>query len=304
MRTGRGEDPRSSERLDAWLAESAAWAEGELRRWLLAEGQAPAGSLQEAMAYAALGGGKRVRPALVRMCCAVLGGSDADCAPAAAAVELVHAYSLVHDDLPCMDDDDLRRGRPTCHRVFGEALAVLAGDALQAKAFEALSSADPQRAREWTRALARAAGAAGMVGGQALDMTLPGRAPDPDSVRTMHALKTAALFGAAAEMGALAAGAYGARCAAARRFGAALGRLFQALDDVLDVTGDARTLGKTPGKDARQEKATLVAALGLEGAHAEARSLVCEARQAALELGLREDHLAFEWIERLGRRQA
>jgi geranylgeranyl pyrophosphate synthase len=238
------------------------------------------------------------------LCCSGLGGRDDDCAPAAAAVELVHAYSLVHDDLPCMDDDDLRRGRPTCHRVYGDAMAVLAGDALQAKAFEALASADPERARAWTRVLARAAGAAGMVGGQALDMTLPGGSPDAEGVRAMHARKTGALFAAAAEMGAIAADAPAARRAAAQRFGAALGRLFQAVDDVLDVVGDAGTLGKTPGKDAAHEKASLVAALGLEGARAEADALVEAARLAALDLRLEHDHLALGWVERLARRRS
>jgi geranylgeranyl pyrophosphate synthase len=245
-----------------------------------------------------------MRPALVRLCCAALGGSDDDCAPAAAAVELVHAYSLVHDDLPCMDDDDLRRGRPTCHRVYGDAMAVLAGDALQAKAFEALASGPPDRARAWARVLSRAAGAAGMVGGQALDMTLPGGAPDAASVRAMHARKTGALFAAAGEMGAIAAGADPTAREAARCFGAALGRLFQAVDDVLDVTGDARTLGKTPGKDAAHQKASLVAALGLEGARSEVAQLESAARQAAVELGLGEGSLALEWIERLGRRRS
>jgi geranylgeranyl pyrophosphate synthase len=290
--------------LDAWLGETASWVEELLRRWLRESDDGAAGPLHEAMAYAALGGGKRLRPALVRLCCAALGGSDEACAPAAAAVELVHAYSLVHDDLPCMDDDDLRRGRPTCHRVFGEAMAVLAGDALQAKAFEALASADPARAQAWTRVLARAAGAAGMVGGQALDMTLPGTAPDAESVRAMHARKTGALFCAAAEMGAIAAAADPPRREAARRFGAALGRLFQAVDDVLDVTGDARTLGKTPGKDAAHEKASLVAARGLEGARAEVADLVEAARGAALDLGLAPGHLALEWVGRLGRRRS
>jgi len=294
----------STEGLDAWLAESAGWVEGELRRWLREADDGPAGPLHEAMAYAVLGGGKRLRPALVRLCCRALGGSDADCAPAAAAVELVHAYSLVHDDLPCMDDDDLRRGRPTCHMVFGEAMAVLAADALQAKAFEALASGPEGRARAWTRVLARAGGAAGMVGGQALDMTLSGPAAAVDAVRAMHARKTGALFAAAAEMGAIAAGVDAGRCAASRRFGAALGALFQAVDDVLDVTGDAGTLGKTPGKDARHQKASLVAALGLEGARAEAGRRQDEARRAALELGLEGDPVALGWIERLGRRRS
>jgi len=289
--------------LETWLRETAAWVEAELRAQLSEPDGAGGTSLAEAMAYAVLGGGKRLRPAIVRLCCTALGGRDEDCAPAAAALELVHAYSLVHDDLPCMDDDDLRRGRPTCHKVFGEAMAVLAGDALQAKAFELLARGQGERAREWTRVLARAAGVDGMVGGQALDMTLPGQSPRVDEVQAMHALKTGALFAAAAEMGAIAALADGDRREAARRFGAALGGLFQAVDDVLDVTGDAQTLGKTPGKDARHEKATLVAALGLEGARGEVERLEARARQAALDLGLAGEHLGPRLIERLARRR-
>jgi geranylgeranyl pyrophosphate synthase len=290
--------------LEAWLAAGRAWIEGELERWLASSDDGTPEGLLSAMRYAVLGGGKRLRPALVRLCCEALGGSGSECAPAAVAVELIHAYSLVHDDLPCMDDDDLRRGRPTCHKVFGEAMAVLAADALQAKAFEVVASAEDRRARESTRALARAAGAAGMVGGQALDMTLSAGALKPESVRDMHARKTGALFACAAELGAIAAGADGERRRTARRLGAALGSLFQAVDDVLDVTGDARTLGKTPGKDARSGKATLVAALGLEGARAEVRARAAESEAAARALGLQDGHLAFLWIERLATRRS
>src|SRR5262245_17109509 len=189
--------------LETWLAAGRAWIEGELERWLASSDDGTPEGLLSAMRYAVLGGGKRLRPALVRLCCDALGGSDAECAPAAVAVELIHAYSLVHDDLPCMDDDDLRRGRPTCHKVFGEAMAVLAADALQAEAFEVLASADDRRARESTRALARAAGAVGMVGGQALDMTLSAGALEAEKVRDMHARKTGALFACAAELGAI-----------------------------------------------------------------------------------------------------
>jgi geranylgeranyl pyrophosphate synthase len=300
----QGEALTRADPLETWLARTRAWIEAELERWLADPGDGTPEGLLAAMRYAVLGGGKRLRPALVRLCCEALGGSDAECAPAAAAIELIHAYSLVHDDLPCMDDDDLRRGRPTCHKVFGEAMAVLAADALQAKAFEVLASADDRRAREGTRALARAAGAAGMVGGQALDMTLLADAPDPGGVRDMHARKTGALFACAAELGAIAAGAEGERRRAARRIGAALGSLFQAVDDVLDVVGDARTLGKTPGKDARSGKATLVAALGLEGAQSEVRTRAAESEAAARALGLAEGHLAYLWIERLATRRS
>ena len=296
-----GEPGHSS--LDCWLEETRAWAEALLRR-SLPDAEAPGDRLVEAMRYSALGGGKRLRPGLVRLTCTWMGGADADCELPAVAVELVHVYSLIHDDLPCMDDDDLRRGRPSNHRVFGEALAVLAGDALQTRAFEILAGGPPERAVPWIRILARAAGAAGMVGGQVGDMTLEGAEPDPEGVRSMHARKTAALLAAAAEMGAVAGGADEASRATIAEWGRHLGLLFQATDDLLDVTGDAATLGKTPGKDARNGKATLVAALGLGGARAEAELHAAAARAAAERLGAGAGHPAQLLAEKVLRRSS
>ena len=291
----------SAESLRSWLAETRAWADRELEG-AFAELTGTPGSLLEGLRYAVFGGGKRLRPALVRTVCRELGGDDEGAAAPAVAIEWVHTYSLVHDDLPCMDDDDLRRGRPTCHKAFGEAVAVLVGDGLQAAAFEVLASRGGARAAEMAAALARAAGPAGMVGGQALDLEGTGREVGLEDVRRTHRMKTAALFAGAAELGAIAAGAERDRCARAGRFGEALGLCFQAVDDVLDVTGDAATLGKTPGKDAAGDKPTLVAALGLEAARAEAARLAEAARTRAREAGFGEESLVAALVERvLGR---
>jgi len=258
------------------LEDTRAWIERLLQRELAGLEAPP--RLVEAMRYALLGTGKRLRPALLRLVCAHFGGRDEAAELPAVAVEFVHTYSLVHDDLPCMDDDDLRRGRPTCHKVFGEALAVLAGDALLTDAFALLARIP--RGAEHVAALARAAGAEGMVGGQVLDL-------DPGSAlaEEIHRRKTAALLGAAAEMGALCAAQADEAAARARQFGIALGRAFQATDDILDVTGTSASLGKTPGKDQRAAKPTLVAALGLEGARSRARELAAAAKLAAQGLG-------------------
>jgi farnesyl diphosphate synthase len=319
-------------RIEAWLADSHLWADAELDR-LLPAADEPTGRLEEAMRYAVFGGGKRLRPALVRLIAAHHGASDAACASAAAAIECVHTYSLVHDDLPCMDDDDLRRGRATVHVAFGEALAVLVGDALLTHAFGLLARAG-EHAGDLALCLATAAGSSGMVAGQALDLDAQAdesgvpAAATRAGVERVHGLKTAALFGAACEMGAIVAGA-GARERgastresgastrerggstrardAARAYGVALGHCFQAIDDILDVTGDAATLGKTPGKDARSAKPTLVAALGLDGARAEARRLAEVARAAAVALGPGRGHadgLAAELVQHLLARRA
>jgi geranylgeranyl pyrophosphate synthase len=265
------------------LEEGRRWAEALLAAALPAEGEAPT-RLHAAMRYALLGGGKRLRPALVRLVCLELGGHEDAAAAPAIALELVHTYSLVHDDLPAMDDDALRRGRPTVHVAFDEGTAILVGDALLTLAFEVLGG--DVHAREHTRVLARAAGARGMVGGQALDLSLEAKgAGAQDAIADVHRRKTAALFSAAAEMGAIAAASSPAARADAAAFGETLGSLFQAVDDLLDVTGDARTLGKTPGKDAVLARPTLVRALGLAGAEARARALADAARERAHALG-------------------
>jgi len=291
--------------IEAWLEETRSWAEARLETCLAGLDPGPPG-LDEALRYALLAGGKRLRPALVRMVCAQFGGSDEQAGPAAAAIEMVHTYSLVHDDLPCMDDDDLRRGRPTCHKVYGEAVAVLVGDALLTAAFECLGALDDARCGESIRILARAAGAAGMVGGQALDLAGSGDGIDLQGVRRIHRMKTAALIAAACELGVIAAlgqiESTDSRRVAMRGYGEALGLLFQAVDDVLDVTADAAVLGKTPGKDAEADKPTLVAALGLDGARSACDELAQRARDCAREAGCREGDLALDLVERILKR--
>jgi len=222
------------------------------------------------MRYASLGGGKRMRPLLVYACGLSCGASEHALDHAAAAVEFIHAYSLVHDDLPAMDDDSLRRGRPTVHIAFDEATAILAGDALQTLAFEALAQAplDAAIRVELLATLARASGAAGMCGGQALDLAVTGGEQGLDQLKRMHALKTGALIRAAVRMGALCAGADAATLATLDAYASALGLAFQIRDDLLDVEGSAEAIGKTPGKDAEQGKPTYPALLGVEGARA------------------------------------
>jgi geranylgeranyl pyrophosphate synthase len=259
----------------AWLDGARVWAEEQLELFCPPADTHPA-RLHAAMRHALLGGGKRIRPALVLALCEGAGGSPADAARAAAAVEIAHTYSLVHDDLPAMDDDDLRRGQPTVHVVWGEATAILVGDALQALAFEVLA-----QARHGARAvgvLARALGSVGMVGGQELDLAPDTRLAGAEGIVDVHHKKTAALFGACAELGVLAADGGQREQSLAREFGVELGLAFQAIDDVLDVTGDAHSLGKTPGKDARLERDSLATWLGLDGARAHAEHLARTAR--------------------------
>ena len=288
--------------LAAWIQDNQAWTEEHLSQALDASDLGP-DRHAEALVYALMAGGKRLRPALVRLVCSELGGPDEAAAAPAVALEMIHTYSLVHDDLPCMDDDDLRRGRPTCHVVFGEAQAVLVGDGLQALAFEVLGRSGHPSTAAMVKVLARASGPGGMVGGQALDLAAESGA-GAEAVRAIHALKTAALIAAAAELGALAAQAPPAIRAAMRAYGEALGLCFQAVDDVLDVTGDAASLGKTPGKDAKDEKATLVDALGLAGARAEAARHAETARSEAARAGVRSGSLLLELVDHFLARQA
>ncbi len=254
--------------------------------------------LHEAMRYAVLGGGKRVRPLLAYAAAAVgRRGSDVDRVDASAAdriadsvalaVEYVHAYSLIHDDLPCMDDDVLRRGKPTVHVAFDEATAMLAGDALQAEAFKVLADAPlaPAARAELMSMLAHASGTEGMCGGQAIDLAAVGRVLTIDELEQMHRMKTGALLAASVRMGAAVAGVDAATATALAAYGRALGLAFQIVDDVLDVEGDAATLGKTAGKDARQAKPTYVSVLGLDAAKAKAAALHGEAQAALAPLG-------------------
>ena len=228
--------------------------------------------LHQAMRHAVLGGGKRLRPLLVYAAGAAVGADETLLDAPAVAVELVHAFSLVHDDLPAMDDDALRRGRPTVHVAFDEATAILAGDALQALAFSVL--AEETRAPAglrvvWLATLAEASGVRGMCGGQALDMAATGQRLELHELETLHALKTGALIRAAVRMGALAGNAEARTLAQLDDYAAALGLAFQIRDDILDVEGDSAQLGKTAGKDQAQEKSTYPALLGMDGARAE-----------------------------------
>lgn len=233
--------------------------------------------LAEAMRYAALGGGKRLRPFLVLESARLCGLADEAALNAAAALECVHCYSLVHDDLPAMDDDDLRRGRPTVHKAFDEATAILAGDALLTLAFEIAADPathpDPRVRAEFCLALARASGRAGMAGGQMLDLEAPGTTPIESGILRLQAMKTGALIGLGCEAGAILASAPQEKRQALRRFGAALGQAFQLADDLLDVEGNAKTLGKATAKDAAAGKATLVALIGIEAAKQRLREL-------------------------------
>ncbi len=273
--------------LQGWSALHLAHVESAFDRWVGVD--APAG-LGEAMRYAVQGGGKRLRPLLVLAASeAVLGHADA-ALRAACAAELIHAYSLVHDDLPCMDNDVLRRGKPTVHVQFGEAEALLAGDALQALAFELLTPGDgsvpPAKEAALCRLLARAAGAEGMAGGQALDLASVGVTLDEERLRQMHRLKTGALLQGSVLMGAACGEPSADAVAALRTYGAAIGLAFQVVDDILDVTADSATLGKTAGKDAAANKPTYVSLMGLERSRAYAASLLAESLAALEQSGL------------------
>lgn len=245
--------------------------------------------LLEAMRYSLMGGGKRLRPVLVIAAAELFGAPAVQVIPAACAVEMIHTYSLIHDDLPSMDDDDLRRGRPTNHKVYGEGMATLAGDALLTLAFDLLAEqaevpgVTAKQALRAIREIAHGAGPAGMVAGQVEDMAWEGRRADLDQLRRIHRLKTGALFTASLRAGAVLAGAGEADLDQLDRFAGHFGLAFQIQDDVLDVIGDAVKTGKGVGRDARHEKSTYVALLGLEGAQERARQEI-EAAHNALAL--------------------
>ncbi len=268
--------------FQVFLGDCRARVERALDHWLPAERTQPT-RLHAAMRYATLGDGKRIRPVLVYGAGQALGARP-DCLDGAAcAVELIHAYSLVHDDLPAMDDDDLRRGRPTCHKAYDEATAILAGDALQTLAFRVLCEDDGlcidrvDRLRMIAE-LAHAGGSRGMAGGQALDMEATSRQVDLAQLENLHIHKTGALILASVRLGALAAGAgKDARLPGLERYAKCIGLAFQVHDDVLDVEGDTAVLGKTRGKDAAADKATYPALIGLDAAREMARRLIDEA---------------------------
>jgi len=265
--------------LESYLAERRATVEAALEQALRPNESTPP-RLLEAMRYAVLSGGKRVRPILALAACEAVPAAPELALPFGCAIELVHAYSLVHDDLPAMDDDELRRGRPTVHVVYGEALAILAGDALLTEAFRVAAEGaqrvgvDPTRALELIGTIAVAAGAGGMVGGQVADLEAEGVAADRAVVESIHERKTAALIAAAVDAGAVAGNAAGPRRAALADYGRALGLAFQIADDILDATAPTSVTGKRVGGDAAHGKATYPAVLGLDGARRVARELL------------------------------
>jgi len=295
--------------LDAWSSVQLDRVECALKCWVSVTAtattvhRAPA-DLVTAMRYAVLDGGKRLRPLLVLAAWEAVRGHQpsphSNSLPqgagvkdavlrAACAVELIHAYSLVHDDLPCMDNDVLRRGKPTVHVKFGEACALLAGDALQALAFELLTPDEGMSAELQARLcglLARAAGSAGMAGGQAIDLASVGVALNESQLRQMHCLKTGALLQASVLMGSACAKTSSQALTALKSYGGAIGLAFQVVDDILDVTADSATLGKTPGKDVNQGKPTYVSLLGLERSNAYAQKLLEQALAALAQSGL------------------
>ncbi len=249
--------------------------------------------LAEAIRYSLLAPGKRLRPGLVLLAAEACGGDLEEAMPAACAVEMIHAYSLIHDDLPAMDDDDLRRGRPTCHVAFDEATAILAGDALQAMAFAAVAQVRPAEAAvACTAELAAAAGPSGMVGGQADDVAEQWVRGDMATLESIHARKTGAMIRVALRLGGLAVQASPSTIAALDRYGCRLGLAFQVTDDLLDVLGDEEAVGKRVGKDAVHGKLTFPGLLGVEASSARAERLVAEAIEALAPLGPRAQPLA------------
>ena len=282
--------------LKTWMQPHLDRVEQALSAGIAAESPA---ALGQAMRYAVLDGGKRLRPLLVLATAEAVGHEASSLAAlnAACAIELIHAYSLVHDDMPCMDNDVLRRGKPTVHVQFGEAQALLAGDALQTLAFEFLTPLNGSVPAAVQAAcvglLARASGYQGMAGGQAIDLASVGQRLTEDQLRQMHRLKTGALLLCSVQMGAACVPGVSAPVQAAlQRFGEALGLAFQVVDDVLDVTADSATLGKTAGKDEAADKPTYVALMGLDAAKAYADALAAQAMQALADTGLPDDRLA------------
>ena len=242
----------------------------------LPRADSPPEPVHRAMRWSVLGGGKRLRPALVLLGARAAGADETAVLGIASAVEFLHTYSLIHDDLPAMDDDDMRRGRPSCHRKFDEATAILAGDALNTHAFGLLASTSPDRARvaDLVAELAEASGTSGMVGGQCADLGAEGRTPDEGLVRSIHEKKTGSLIAASLRMGAIAVGGEPALVADLGEFGRRVGLAFQIVDDVLDEEGAAADLGKTPGKDRAQGKMTYPAAIGVRASRERAADLV------------------------------
>ncbi|ABF09493.1 farnesyl diphosphate synthase [Cupriavidus metallidurans] len=277
-----------------WMRAQGARTEAALEAALPSTDTIPY-TLHEAMRYAVLGGGKRVRPLLVHAAGEVVGATPEACDAAACAVEMIHAYSLVHDDMPCMDDDDLRRGRPTVHKAYDEATALLVGDALQSQAFIVLAQTPALAAEARLKVVAElavASGSIGMCGGQAIDLQNVGKAMTREALEGMHRMKTGALLRASVRMGALCGNIDQAGLVALDRYAAAVGLAFQVVDDILDVTADTATLGKTAGKDAANDKPTYVSLLGLDAARELAAQLRTDAHEALEGFGTRAGRLA------------
>jgi geranylgeranyl diphosphate synthase type II len=277
-----------------------------LRRFLPRPGTVPL-TVRRAMAYSLFPGGKRLRPILAITACRALGGRVADVLPLAAAIEMIHTYSLIHDDLPALDNDDLRRGRATSHRVFGEAMAILAGDALLTHAFQIAASHPDGSALSGRKVraiglLSRAAGVTGMIGGQVMDLEAEGRPYSYGTLVRIHRDKTGALLSASAQIGGIMAGGRPAALRALRIYGDGIGLAFQIVDDILDREGDPGRLGKTVGKDTRARKATFPALLGIEESRRRAEEAARRARRALARFGERGrplDALARFIIERV-----
>ena len=271
--------------VERWLASSVAESDG-----------APDARLYDAMRYSLLGGGKRLRPVLVLAACEAVGGKLEDAMGLACAVEMIHTYSLIHDDLPCMDDDDFRRGRPTNHRVYGEAIATLAGDALLTDAFKVLArntpaTVPPGVALEAIGELATAAGSAGMVGGQVIDLLGAGKSKTIEELEELHARQTGALFLASVRGGARLGGGSAKEIEALDAYARALGLAFQVVDDLLDVEGSTEQMGKRTQKDQAHGKATYPAILGVQRSHELARELEHRAHRALTGFGSRGEPL-------------
>lgn len=283
--------------LKAYLHEQCARIDAALDRFLPRETELPH-SVHKAMRYSVFAGGKRVRPILMLAACQAVGGETARAIPAACAMEMIHTYSLIHDDLPAMDDDDFRRGNPTNHKVFGEAIAILAGDALLTEAFKLASDprfaegCDPSGLLAVIHEIASCAGSCGMVGGQVIDMESEGRQDiDLATVQYIHTHKTGALIKASVVAGALLGGAAGERLAGITRYGEAAGLAFQIADDILDIEGTTEEIGKDAGSDQARGKATYPAVMGLAAAKEEARSMMDEALEALEIFGAEADPL-------------
>lgn len=282
--------------LKAYLKAHQARVDAALDIYLPADDTLP-GSLHKAMRYSVFAGGKRIRPILMMAACEAVGGDVERVLPAACAMEMIHTYSLIHDDLPAMDDDDFRRGRPTCHKVFGEALAILAGDGLLTEAFILLSrlgekgEVAPEIARRATHVIARAAGSMGMVGGQVVDMDSEGKQIDLATLEYIHTRKTGALIRASVEVGGMLGGADEGALDGLTRYAQAAGLSFQVADDILDIVGDQELLGKDIGSDQARGKATYPALLGLDAARERARELRDVALNSLAALDERADAL-------------